>query len=138
MEQGRGWSLLLRYRGVDWRWLAGIQRPVEGGKVSICRGGYCTAVYHLTLRNLVHTDTKWCRSAHVAYLPWVQGEKCRRLPVPHPLWGKEQTNSSGSGPVNGFGSLHSLLILPYTIEIGSGGRVCIWCPPLPSALLKAH
>ena len=55
-----------------------------------------------------------------------------------PLWGEEQTNSSGSGPVNGFGSLHSLLILPYTIEIGSGGRVRIWCPPRPPAMLKAH
>ena len=81
-------------------WTAGRQRALwDVEQISTClRGcGLCSAVYHLTLHNWVHTSTKW-RSL---WRPTdMEGRVCQRRMSPYcplSLWTEtDKTDSSGS------------------------------------------
>lgn len=104
----------------------------------------CSAAYHLTLCNWVHTSTKWRllwrqRDREGRVYQWERRRTllvtCTVLP-PHfllSLW--RETDKMTHLCPRSF-CLHFLLILYNTMVIGRSGRVCIWCntppPPPPS------
>lgn len=127
-------------------WTSGRQRALGTWKRYLLAVGatvLCSAVYHLTLYNWVHTSTKWrwlWRPTEVREGRVFQRERRRMLPVTctvlppcvlfPSLW--TETDKLTHLCPRGF-CLHFLLILYNTMVIGRSGRVCIWCNNPPSS-----